>query len=65
MSASAKPLYWYGAKISTQEVVLEISILARNGTVNILWRMLYRFFVNKVTGRGNSKLGRHIVQYAV
>ena len=27
--------------------------------------MLHCFLVNEVTGRGNSKLGRHIVQYAV
>ena len=65
VSASAKPLYRYGTKISTREVVLEIPILARNGPVNILWRMLHCFLVNEVTGRGNSKLGCHIVHYAV
>jgi hypothetical protein len=65
VSASAKPLYRYGAKISTREVVREILILARNGPVNILRRMLHCILVNEVTGRGNSKLRCHIVQYAV
>ena len=65
MSVIEKPLYWYGAKTSAQEVVLDIPIFARKGPVKTLWRVLHCFLVKDVTGRGNSKLGRHIVQYAV
>ena len=60
-----KPLYWYGAKTSAREVVLDIPIFAMKGPVKTLWRVLHCFLVKDVTGRGNSKLGRHIVQYAV
>ena len=38
---------------------------ARKGPVKTLWRVLHCFLVKDVTGRGNSKLGRHMVQYAV
>ena len=65
MLAIEKPLYWYGAKSSAREVVLDIPIFARKGPVKTLWRVLHCFLVKDVTGRGNSKLGRHIVQYAV
>ena len=65
MSAIEKPLYWYGAKTSAREVVLDIPIFARKGPVKTLWRVLHCFLVNDVTGRENSKLGRHMVQYAV
>ena len=65
MSAIEKPLYWNGAKTSAREVVLDIPIFARKGPVKTLWRVLHCFLVKDVTGRGNSKLGRHIVQYAV
>ena len=65
MSAIEKPLYWYGAKTSAREVVLDIPIFARKGPVKTLLRVLHCFLVKDVTGRGNSKLGRHIVQYAV
>ena len=65
MSAIEKPLYWYGAKTSAREVVLDIPIFARKGPVKTLWRVLHCFLKKDITGRGNSKLGRHIVQYAV
>ena len=65
MSAIEKLLNWYGAKTSAREVVLDIPIFARKGPVKTLWRVLHYILVNNVTGRGNSKLGRHIVQYAV
>ena len=56
MLAIEKPLYWYGAKTSAWEVVLDILILARKGPVETLWRVLHYFLVKDVTGRGNSKL---------
>ena len=65
MSAMEKPLYWYGAKTSARDIVLDIPIFARKGPVKTLWRVLHCFLVKDVTGRGNSKLGRNIVQYAV
>ena len=63
--AIEKPLYWYGAKTSAREVVLDIPIFARKGPVKALWSVLHCFLLNNVTGRRNSKLGCHIVQYAV
>ena len=65
MSAIEKPLYRYGAKTGAWEVVLDIPIFARKGPVKTLWSILHCFLVNDVTGRGNSKLGCHIVQYVV
>ena len=65
MSEIEKLLCQYGAKASAGEVVLDIPIFARKGPVKTLWRVLHCFLVKDVTGRGNSKLGRHIVQYAV
>ena len=41
MSAIEKPLYWYGAKTSAREVVLDIPIFARKGPVKTLWRVLH------------------------
>ena len=63
--AIEKQLYWYGANTSAREVVLDNPIIARKGPVKPLWRVLHCFLVKDVTGRGNLKLGRHIVQYAV
>ena len=65
MSSIEKPLNWYGAKTYAREVVLDIPIFARKGPVKTIWRVLHCFIVKDVTGRGNSKLGRHIVQFAV
>ena len=57
MSAIEKPLYWYGAKTSAWEVVLDIPIFARKGPVKTLYRVLHCFLVNDVTGGGNAMLG--------
>ena len=63
MLAIEKALYCYGAKTSSREAVLDIPILARKGPVKTLWRILHCFLVNNVTGRENSNIGHHIVQY--
>ena len=65
MSAIEKPLNWYGAKTSARDVVLDIPIFARKGPVKTLWMVLHCCLVKDVTGRGNSKLGHYMVQYAV
>ena len=65
MLAIEKLLYWYEAKSSAWEVVLDIPIFAGKGSGKTLWRVLHCFLVKDVTRRGNSKLGCHIVQYAV
>ena len=54
-----------GLKLVPRRFFWIFPFFARKGPVKTLWRVFHCFLVNNVTGRGNSKLVCHIVQYTV